>query len=237
MSEFGQHDWRERPYGEPRERGPRGRGRGGPGMGDPRSGARGRGGPNAGGPFGRRQRGGPGGGGMHRAARGDVRAAILALLAEQGSKGGPAINGYQMIQELSARTGGAWTPSPGSIYPTLQLLEDEGLVVSNAPEGRRVFELTEAGKAELEQNRQSRAPWERVADRYGESRFQLKIALREAVEQLMWAGAHASYEQRAEIEELLGELKEKLAAIFPEGLGDEAAKRGRPGPRATRMVG
>ena len=109
--------------------GPRGRGRGGAG------------GMGLGGPASRRARRGPSrGGGMHRAARGNVRAAILALLAEQKATGGAPMHGYQMIQELSTRTGGAWRPSPGSVYPTLQLLEDEGLVVSDAPEGKRVFE-------------------------------------------------------------------------------------------------
>ena len=57
-----------------------------------------------------------------KARRGDVRAAILAVLAEQ------PMNGYQIIQEIAERSGGAWKPSPGSIYPTLQQLEDEGLV-------------------------------------------------------------------------------------------------------------
>src|SRR6266480_2634349 len=71
-----------------------------------------------------------------RVGRGDVRAAILVLLAE-----GPK-HGYQVMQELTERSGGMWRPSPGSIYPTLQLLEDEGLVRSAESDGRRVFELT-----------------------------------------------------------------------------------------------
>ena len=64
--------------------------------------------------------------------------------------------------------------NPGSIYPTLQLLEDEGLVVSHTPEGKRVFELTEAGQAEFDGNRESRAPWEQVSDGFGASRLRLK---------------------------------------------------------------
>ncbi len=63
-----------------------------------------------------------GAGGRRGARRGDVRAAVLALLAER------PMHGYEMIQELESRTDGMWRPSPGSIYPTLQLLEDEGLV-------------------------------------------------------------------------------------------------------------
>ena len=75
-----------------------------------------------------------------RAKRGDIRAAVLALLAEK-----PA-HGYEMIKELEERTGGAWRPSPGSIYPTLQLLEDEGLIKGNESEGKRRFELTDEGR-------------------------------------------------------------------------------------------
>ena len=93
-----------------------------------------------------------------RAGRGDIRAAILALLVE-----GP-MHGYQIMRELSERTGGVWRPSPGSVYPTLQQLQDEALVSSVETEsGRRTFELTEEGRraaAELE----TPAPWETVAD-------------------------------------------------------------------------
>src|SRR2546430_8049218 len=71
-----------------------------------------------------------------RARRGDVRAAILALLGER------PMHGYEMIRELDARSRGMWRPSAGSIYPTLQLLEDEGLVRSEDVEGRRRFSLT-----------------------------------------------------------------------------------------------
>src|SRR6476659_4465728 len=74
-----------------------------------------------------------------KARRGDVRAAILAVLAEQ------PMNGYQIIQEIAERSGGAWKPSPGSIYPTLQQLEDEGLVRADTDTGRRVFTLTDDG--------------------------------------------------------------------------------------------
>src|SRR5579859_1816513 len=83
-----------------------------------------------------------------RARRGDVRAAVLALLAER------PMHGYQIIQELESRTGGLWRVSPGSVYPTLQLLEDEGLIASQEVEGRRVFSLTESGQARVEAQRQ-----------------------------------------------------------------------------------
>src|SRR5215210_3007114 len=77
---------------------------------------------------------------------GDVRAAVLVLLAEQH------MHGYQIIQEIAERSGGVWQPSPGSIYPVLQQLEDEGLVLIEQTEGRKVANLTEAGRAYVEEN-------------------------------------------------------------------------------------
>lgn len=97
----------------------------GPGSWDPWTGGGHRGGP-------RHQRG--------RAGRGDVRSAVLALLAEQ------PMHGYQIIQEIEQRSHGAWKPSPGSVYPTLQQLEDEGLVRAAEQDGRRVYRLTEDGQ-------------------------------------------------------------------------------------------
>uniref|UniRef100_UPI00037BC337 PadR family transcriptional regulator n=1 Tax=Cellulomonas massiliensis TaxID=1465811 RepID=UPI00037BC337 len=74
-----------------------------------------------------------------RAGRGDIRAAVLLLLSEQ------PMHGYQLIQEIAQRSGGRWRPSPGAIYPALQLLEDEGLVTITAEQGRKLARLTEAG--------------------------------------------------------------------------------------------
>ncbi len=76
--------------------------------------------------------------------RGQIRTALLAVLAE-----GPG-HGYDVMQTLEDKTGGAWRPSPGSVYPTLQQLEDEGLVRSTERDGKRVFEITDAGRAEAE---------------------------------------------------------------------------------------
>lgn len=86
--------------------------------------------------------GGPGGGrgSRGRAGRGDVRSAVLALLVDQ------PMHGYQIIQEIERRSHGAWKPSPGSVYPTLQQLEDEGLVRAEELDGRRVYRLTEDGR-------------------------------------------------------------------------------------------
>jgi hypothetical protein len=102
------------------------------------------------------QGGGPRGGWRGpKARRGDVRAAILAVLAEQ------PMNGYQIIQEIAERSGGVWKPSPGSIYPTLQQLEDEGLVTADAATGRRTFTLTDEGRAYVAEHADEvTAPWE-----------------------------------------------------------------------------
>jgi DNA-binding PadR family transcriptional regulator len=93
---------------------------------------------------------GPGGG--RKASRGDIRAAILALLREE------PMHGYQIIREISERSGGRWTPSPGSVYPTLQQLSDEGLVTSTETDGRRVHSLTGEGRSAAEGA--PNAPWE-----------------------------------------------------------------------------
>ena len=81
------------------------------------------------------------GGGRGRARRGDVRASILALLKDR------PMHGYEMIQEIGERSGGAWKPSPGSVYPTLQLLEDEGLIISASEGGKKLFTLTDPGRS------------------------------------------------------------------------------------------
>jgi DNA-binding PadR family transcriptional regulator len=89
------------------------------------------------------------------ARRGEVRAAILALLAEQ------PMHGYQVITELTERSEGEWRPSAGSVYPTLQQLADEGLVRDREVDGRRIYELTEEGRAAVERSKSEAAPWER----------------------------------------------------------------------------
>src|SRR6478609_5305548 len=97
-----------------------------------------RGGPRRGGAEGRRPHGRRG-----RVPRGDVRMAILQLLAEE------PMHGYQLMQAIGDRSGGRWTPSPGAIYPTLNQLEDEGLVVVTADAGRKLATLTDAGREHI----------------------------------------------------------------------------------------
>ncbi|WP_081615646.1 PadR family transcriptional regulator [Nocardioides sp. Iso805N] len=135
----------------PRERDGFGEGFGpgfGPGFGEGRPGRRhggrpGGGRPGGGGPEGGRPEGGRGGrrGGRRR---GDIRRLLLAGLID-----GPA-HGYELMRRLEERSDGRWRPSPGSVYPMLQQLEDEGLVRSVQGEGRRAFELTDEGRAQAD---------------------------------------------------------------------------------------
>lgn len=94
-----------------------------------------------------------------RMARGDVRAAVLALLAEE------PMHGYQIINEIAERSSGAWKPSAGSVYPTLQLLADEGLIAAEEQNGRKTYSLTGAGREEAEIAAEKPAPWESFAGR------------------------------------------------------------------------
>src|SRR3954468_21394566 len=126
-----------------------GQGRGGRGRHGHRGGRHGFGPGWGGPPFGR----GP------RARRGDVRAALLVLLAEEPR------NGYGLMQEIEQRSGGVWRPSPGSVYPALQQLEDEGLVRAIDEGGRKAFTLTDEGTAHVEANRERfGTPWETVGE-------------------------------------------------------------------------
>ncbi len=98
-----------------------------------------------------------------RAKRGDVRAAILSLLAEK------PLNGYQIMQELEQRSRGSWRPSPGAVYPALQQLEDEGLVRAESTGGGRTFGLTERGRTYVgEHPDEFEAPWEAAKQTAGD---------------------------------------------------------------------
>ena len=161
---------------------------------------------------------GPGHGhgpGMHgrgrggRGRRGNVRAALLALLAER------PMHGYEMITELETRTGGVWRPSPGSVYPTLQLLEDEGLITSEESGGRRRFTLTETGRAEAERGEQP-APWEHVGDETIENWHDIRDAAFGAMNALRQVMMSGTDEQRRQAVEVIADAKRKLYAILAE---------------------
>ncbi len=168
--------------------------RGGPFFGGP-------GGP--GGPFGR----GPRGRGRGRARRGDVRLALLRLLAEEPG------NGYQLMQRIDERSGGRWSPSPGSVYPTLAQLEDEGLIHAEEQGGSRVWQLTDAGREHLQARADEPDPWDTgeeaddAAGELGPSFF----AFAKAVWQVASVGDET---QRARAIELLTETRRALYRIL-----------------------
>lgn len=169
-------------------------GGGGPGFG---------GGPGGwGGPEGR---GGPRRGG--RGSRPNVRPAVLALLLER------PMHGYEIIQELESRTGGIWRPSPGSVYPTLQLLEDEGLIEPESSEGRKSFRLTADGRPEAETAAQN-PPWAQFTDDTMSQVQDFRDAAVGIMSALKQVGFSGTPEQRDKALVVLNETKRKLYAIL-----------------------
>lgn len=149
---------------------------------------------------------GPGG---LRARRGDVRSAILRLLSEQ------PMHGYQIIQELSERSGGAWNPSAGSIYPALQLLADEGLITAEETAGKRVYSLTDAGTASVAETAEQPAPWEDAAQS-GTGVAGLREASAKLMPALMQIGRSGSADKIGAAIEILNDTRKKLYAILAE---------------------
>ncbi|WP_329002992.1 PadR family transcriptional regulator [Kribbella sp. NBC_00709] len=146
-----------------------------------------------------------------KARRGDVRAAILAVLAEQ------PMNGYQIIQEIAERSNGVWKPSPGSIYPTLQQLEDEGLVTADAAVGRRTFQLTDEGRAYVAEHQDEvSAPWEAMSASGAEDENGFKPLLGQVATAMWQIMASGTPEQQAKAREAVGDLRRKLYGILAE---------------------
>ena len=146
---------------------------------------------------------------MHVAAT--CGSALLTLLAEK------PMHGYEIIGELEQRSSGAWRPSPGSIYPALQLLADEGLLTAEEKDGRRVYSITEAGKAELEERkaRGDKSPWDH-AEETDEETLRLRdtvFRLMGAARQVGEAGTAAQVKAAAGI---LDEARRKIYALLAE---------------------
>jgi DNA-binding PadR family transcriptional regulator len=157
----------------------------------------------------RGRRGGPG----RRARRGDVRAAALTLLTER------PMHGYEMIQELEERTDGVWRPSPGAIYPALQLLVDQGLVTADAEAGKRLFSLTDAGREEAAKLG-DRTPWDDVTAGIDPSQFKLRDALGPIAIAARQVAIDGTPTQQTAAAEVLAEARRKLYAILAEPPGD-----------------
>jgi DNA-binding PadR family transcriptional regulator len=148
-----------------------------------------------------------------RARRGDVRAGILALLAEE------SMHGYQIIQELESRSGGWWRPSPGSVYPTLQLLEDEGLVVHEETDGKRVYALTGEGKARAEAlaKEAKRLPWEGLAEGADHTFLRLGKAASQVGAAAMQTAHAGSEQQVGQVLEILDDARRRIYSVLAEG--------------------
>ncbi|MEY2405867.1 MAG: hypothetical protein QOJ67_301 [Acidimicrobiaceae bacterium] len=143
--------------------------------------------------------------------RGDIRTAVLAVLVEEAG------HGYDVMQRLEAKSEGAWRPSPGSVYPTLQLLEDEGLVRSTERDGKRVFEVTEAGKAEAASRIEDAGgtPWD-LARRGGKGHGELRTSMMTlglAVRQVAVAGKADQVERATAI---IATARKQLYALLAE---------------------
>ncbi len=168
--------------------------------------------PRFGGPRGRRGRG------RGRAPRGDVRTAVLLLLAEE------PMHGYQLMQTIADRTGGRWSPSPGAIYPTLSQLEDEGLVSVSKDGGRKLASLTDEGRAHVEENRASWPDPFPAAPTDGE---QNTVDLRTLTHELMGAvrevGRSASDAQVRAAADILADAKRSLYRVLAGDVEDAAS--------------
>ncbi|MEV7610884.1 PadR family transcriptional regulator [Microbacterium sp. NPDC089320] len=150
--------------------------------------------------------------GGSRMAKGDVRTAVLSLLAEK------PMHGYQIINEIADRSGGSWKPSAGSVYPTLQLLADEGLIEAEEQNGRKTYSLTEAGRAVASEHTETRAPWESQSKSEGSHDNPRYSALPKAGVDLAAAaaavGRSGSTEQVQQAVEILDEARRRLYSIL-----------------------
>jgi len=153
----------------------------------------------------RRRRGGRG-----RRPRGDVRAAVLLLVAEQ------PMHGYQIMQAIAERTGGVWAPSPGAVYPAINLLEDEGLVVVTAESGRRLVTLTDAGREHVAEHS---AEW---TDPFGgtgepEPGADLRRLMHELADAARQVGRAGDDAQRAAAATILTDARRSLYLLLADG--------------------
>ena len=150
-----------------------------------------------------------------RVRRGDVRTAILDVLAVE------PMNGYQVIQQIAERTGGAWKPSPGSVYPTVQQLEDEGLIEGSAAEGRRVLSLTEQGREYVATHGEELAATWRAFDddapQSGEETGDLKPVIGQVMGAVWQIVVSGTKQQQAEAAEILAETRRKLYGLLADG--------------------
>ncbi len=163
-----------------------------------------------------------GGGGRRRSRvrRGDVRSAILDVLHTSAEP----VNGYQVIQQIAERTDGVWKPSPGSVYPTIAQLEDEGLV-EDAPTGRKAIQLTETGTAYVENHPEEMAAvWAPFAEEQDdEEAVGFKQVIGQTVGAIIQVATNGTPDQREKALEILGDTRRRLYGLLAEGPEDSAA--------------
>jgi DNA-binding PadR family transcriptional regulator len=157
--------------------------------------------------------------------RGDVRSAILDVLAVE------PMNGYQIIQQIAERSGGAWKPSPGSVYPTVQQLEDEGLVEGTDGQGRRLLTLTDAGREYVaEHPDELAATWrpfdsaEQPQDRPGD----LKPVIGQVMAAVWQVVVSGTKQQQAEAAEILADTRRRLYGLLADGGESDETEPERP---------
>lgn len=154
--------------------------------------------------FGPRRRGAAG-----RGRRGDVRAAILMLLTER------PMHGYQMIQQIAERSNGIWRPSPGSVYPTLQLLSDKNLITASATDGsKKLFELTDDGRAAAA--KVEMPPWDQIAQGINPGYINLRTAMNQLFGAVTQSAHTASADQQQRIIDTINNARREIYGILGE---------------------
>lgn len=155
-----------------------------------------------------------------RVRRGDVRTAILDVVRVAGEMNEP-INGYQVIQQIADRSNGAWRPSPGSVYPTVQQLHDEGLIESDDDHGRKTIRLTAQGRRYVEENHEMLdavwAPFDQQRRRESREGADLKAEIGQVMSAVWQIVSQGSDAQRADLVEVLVETRRTLYGILADG--------------------
>ena len=146
-----------------------------------------------------------------RMGRGDVRAAVLAILAEE------PMHGYQIIRAIEERSNGMWKPSPGSVYPTLQLLADEGFVTAAESDGKKTYSLTESGREEAQPSAERSAPWEMPGMRAAGRASAIPKAGAQLAQAADQVARNGSAEDVASAVAVLDEARRKLYSILAQG--------------------
>jgi DNA-binding PadR family transcriptional regulator len=147
-----------------------------------------------------------------KARRGDIRTAALLLLNEEPR------NGYQIMQEVQERSDGVWRPSPGSTYPALQQMEDEGLIRARELDGRKLFELTDAGREYVKERGEDKpAPWEQMSGDVSEEAHELGRLIREVASAFTQVVKTGSEAQMGEARKVLTRTRKDLYRILADG--------------------